>query len=172
MRSLHGRSIGRSAGTTSGECVNAVAPGPQEGLNPTLANLRRDENSRRRGVLQERGGQAGYLDKALWLQGEIMKKYPEHRAGDLYQQAMLEKRMKRYDDALRDLDESLALGSTDQDRISRLLDRAEIIEQRDGASAGLASYREVERIASDAGHDAANEARKRADRIEELLSTR
>ena len=116
--------------------------------------------------------QSGNLDKALWLHGEIMKKFPEHRGGDLHLLAMLEKRMKKLDDAMDHFDESVELASTDQDRMSRLLSRAELVHERDGDSAGLEAYRDVERQARAAGIEPADEAGKRADRIEERLATR
>jgi len=116
--------------------------------------------------------QSGYLDKALWLHGEIMKKFPEHRGGDLQLLAMLEKRMKKYDEAMQHFNESLELAKTDQDRVSRLLSRAELIHERDGDSAGLEAYREVERSAKAAGIETAGEAGKRANSIEERLTTR
>ena|SRR5688572_19359415 len=114
--------------------------------------------------------QSGNLDKALWLHGEIMKKFPEHRGGDLHSLAMLEKRMKKFDDAMHHFDESVELASTDQDRMSRLLSRAELVQERDGDSAGLEAYRQVERLARAAGIELADEAGKRADRIEERLA--
>ena len=86
--------------------------------------------------------------------------------------AMLEKRMKKHDDAMRHFDESVELAATDQDRVSRLLSRAELVHERDGDSAGLEAYREVERLARAAGIELADEAGKRADRIEERLGTR
>ncbi len=116
--------------------------------------------------------QSGYLDKALWLQGEIMEKFPEHRGGDLYRLATLENRMNKHDDAIRHLDESVRLATTDQERMTRLLYRAELVHQRDGDSAGLGAYREVERLARAAGVGNASEAGKRADRIEERLTRR
>jgi hypothetical protein len=116
--------------------------------------------------------QSGNLDKALWLQGEIMKRFPEHHGGDLHLLAMLEKRMKKNDDAMRHFNESVELASTDQERMTRLLSRAELVHERDGDSAGLKAYREVEREARAAGIELANEAGKRADRIEERLATR
>ncbi|HEY2979814.1 MAG TPA: hypothetical protein VGJ22_01425 [Anaerolineales bacterium] len=116
--------------------------------------------------------QSGYLDKALWLHGEIMKKFPEHRGGDLHLLAMLEKRMKKYDEAMQHFNESVELAKTEQDRMSRLLSRAELVHERDGDSAGLEAYREVERSAKAAGIEAGDEARKRADSIEERLATR
>jgi tetratricopeptide (TPR) repeat protein len=116
--------------------------------------------------------QSGNLDKALWLHGEIMTKFPEHRGGDLHLLAMLEKRMKKHDDAMHHFDESVELAATDQDRMSRLLSRAELVHERDGDSAGLEAYREVERLARAAGIESADEAGKRADRIEARLATR
>ncbi len=115
--------------------------------------------------------QSGYLDKALWMQDEIMKKFPEHRGGDLYQLGMLEKRMKKFDDATRHLDESVGLATTDPDRMKRLFGRAELVHERDGDRAGLEAYREVERLATAAGTGPAGEAGKRADSIEERLGT-
>ena len=114
--------------------------------------------------------QSGNLDKALWLHGEIMKKFPEHRGGDLHSLALLEKRMKKLDDAMHHFDESVELALTDQDRMGRLLSRAELVQERDGDSAGLEAYREVERLARAAGIELADEAGKRADRIEERLA--
>ena len=70
----------------------------------------------------------------------------------------------------QDRDESVELASTDQDRMSRLLSRAELVQERDGDSAGLDAYREVERLARAAGIELADEAGKRADRIEERLA--
>ena len=116
--------------------------------------------------------QSGNLDKALWLQQEIMKKFPEHRGGDLHLLALLEKRMKKQDDALQHFNESVDLAVTDQERINRLLSRAELVQELNGDSAGLEAYREVERLAKAAGIEAADEARKRADRIEERSAAR
>lgn len=116
--------------------------------------------------------QSGNLDKALWLQQEIMKKFPEHRGGDLHLLALLEKRMKKHDDALQHFNESVDLAVTDQERINRLLSRAELVHELNGDSAGLEAYREVERLAKAAGIESADEARKRADRIEERAAAR
>jgi len=116
--------------------------------------------------------QSGNLDKALWLHGEIMKKFPEHRGGDLHLLALLEKRMKKLDDAMNHFNESVDLASTDQDRMKRLLSRAELVQERDGDAAGLEAYRELERLARAAGVELADEAGKRADRIEERLANR
>ena len=116
--------------------------------------------------------QSGNLDKALWLQQEIMKKFPEHRGGDLHLLALLEKRMKKQDDALQHFNESVDLAVTDQERINRLLSRAELVHELNGDSAGLEAYREVERLAKAAGIESADEARKRADRIEQRAAAR
>src|SRR4030095_11877884 len=67
--------------------------------------------------------QSGYLNKALWLHGEIMKKFPEHRGGDLQLLAMLEKRMKKYDEAMQHFNESVDLAKNDRARMRRLLSR-------------------------------------------------
>jgi hypothetical protein len=53
-----------------------------------------------------------------------------------------------------------------------MLSRAELVHERDGDSAGLEAYRELERLAKAAGIEPADEAGKRADRIEERLATR
>ena len=121
---------------------------------------------RARSAFQE----SGNLDKALWLQGEIMKKYPEHRGGDLYLLGKLEQRMKKHDDAMRHFDESVGLATTDQERVSRMLSRAELVHEREGDSAGRDAYREVESLARTAGIESADEVGKRADRIEERLA--
>ncbi len=117
--------------------------------------------------------QAGYGEKALWLQGEIMKKYPDHRGSDLYSLAMLEKRLRKLDDALRHINESMELATTDQDQMNRMFYRAYLIHQRDGDDAGLEAYREVQRLAGAAGIEKpANVAGKRADEIETRLAAR
>jgi tetratricopeptide (TPR) repeat protein len=114
---------------------------------------------------------AGYGEKALWLQGEIMGKFPERRGEDLYALAMLEKQSRNYDDAIRHMDESLELAPTDQDRMHRLFYRAYLIHQRDGDAAGLDVYREVERLAGAAGIDEpARVAAQRAGEIEKRLA--
>ncbi len=114
---------------------------------------------------------AGYGEKALWLQGEIMSRYPEHRGADLYGLAMMEKQLRKFDDAMRHIEESIELASRDQDRMNRMFYRAYLIHQRDGDEAGLAAYREVERVATTAGiRTPAEEAGKRAKQIEERLA--
>ena len=115
--------------------------------------------------------ESGYLDKALWLQQEIMKKFPEHRGADLHILSMMERRMKNYDSALRHIDGSLRLAATDKDRINRLYYRAELVHEIDGDRAGLEAYREVQSQAAAVGiGPITHAARKRADRIEERLS--
>ena len=117
--------------------------------------------------------QAGYGEKALWLHGEIMKRYPEHRGQDLYSLAMLERKLKKYDEALGHIEESVELARTDQDRLNRLFYRAYLIHQRDGDAAGLDAYREVERQSTAAGIDVpGKEAGNRAGEIEARLASR
>lgn len=117
--------------------------------------------------------EAGYREKALWLHGEIMRKFPEQRSEDAYMLAMLEKQMRKYDDALRHIGESIDLSRTAQERLNRMFYRAYLIHERDGDAAGLEAYREVERAGRAAGVQfPSNEAAKRAGEIEERLASR
>ncbi len=114
---------------------------------------------------------SGYLDKALWLQEEIMKKFPEHHAGDLHILSIMKRRMKKYDEALKHIDESVHRANTDDERLNRLFFRAELINEIHGDEAGLEAYREVQKKATQVGMGTIiHSARKRADRIQARLS--
>lgn len=116
---------------------------------------------------------AGYGEKALWVQNEMLKRYPESRGEDLYSLAMLEKRLRRIDDAFRSISESVDLATTVQTRMNRMFYRAYLIHERDGDAAGLAAYREVEQTARAAGiSNPADEAGRRANEIEERVARR
>ena len=116
---------------------------------------------------------AGYREKALWLQDEMMKKFPENRGADLYSRAMLERKLRKYDDALRDIAESIDLAGNDTDRMNRMFYQAYLIHQRHGDAAGLEAYREVERLSRSVDYAVTgDEAAKRADQIESSLAQR
>ncbi|MBI4604230.1 MAG: hypothetical protein HY721_19905 [Planctomycetes bacterium] len=129
----------------------------------------RDLMKKARGAFLE----AGYGEKALWLQDEIMKKSPESRGAELYSLAMLEKRLRKTEDALRHINESVELATTDQDRMNRMFYRAYLLHQRDGEEVGLQAYREVERLSKAVGYAVTrDEAGKRAAEIEARLAGR
>jgi hypothetical protein len=116
---------------------------------------------------------AGYGDKALWLQGQMMEKFPDPTGQDLFSLSMLKKQLRKFDDALRDIEESVALAPSEQHRLNRLFYRAFLIHTRDGDEAGLEAYREVERLAMERGGGyPADDARKRAAEIEGRLAAR
>lgn len=116
---------------------------------------------------------AGYGDKALWLHGEMMEKFPDPTGQDLFSLSMLEKQLRKFDDALRHINESLEIAPSEQHRMNRLFYRAFLIHTRDGDEAGLEAYREVERLAmARGGGYPADDARKRAEEIEGRLAAR
>ncbi|MGI8604191.1 MAG: hypothetical protein ACR2OZ_14540 [Verrucomicrobiales bacterium] len=111
---------------------------------------------------------AGYMDKAFWVQNEILKSFPQERAKDLFDLAMMEKEARRMDDAINHAAESASLASNPEDRLWRLLYRAWFIELRDGPEASLAAYRDVETMIDTAGHRERPLGERARNRIAEL----
>ena len=88
---------------------------------------------------------AGYRDKASWVQSQLMERYPERVADDAYKMALMLKQEKRYDEALEFIDQAAGAASNDVERLWRLSYRAFLIQQRDGNTAGVDAFRELER---------------------------
>ncbi|MEM7231933.1 MAG: hypothetical protein AAF517_07155 [Planctomycetota bacterium] len=107
---------------------------------------------------------AGYREKAMWLHEEIMKKFPEKRGDDLYRLALLKKQIRKFDEAIGHINESLDLAESNQDRVNRMFYRAYLIHQRDGDPAGLVAYRDVAKQAAAIGYRS-EEATRRANQI-------
>ena len=55
---------------------------------------------------------AGYKDKSLWVQDEMMKAFPGHQAEDIMEQAKLEKEAGRLDKAIEHAAEAAALANS------------------------------------------------------------
>jgi tetratricopeptide (TPR) repeat protein len=89
---------------------------------------------------------AGYSERAIDFQKELIEQFPEHRADDLATLSTLEKESKKYDDAIAHLSESIDLTVDTESRLWRMMYRAWYVQLRDGDAAGLDAYRELDRV--------------------------
>lgn len=85
---------------------------------------------------------AGYHEKAIWAQEELIRIYPQNKGEALMDLAKLEMSAGRYSDAIGHAEESAANDSTTQ-RYWSLLYAAYYTELEHGAQAGLDYYRKV-----------------------------
>ena len=93
---------------------------------------------------------AGYIDKAIWAQKEMMRIYPESRATDLMTLSRMEKNSGRYGTAAQHAEEAATLDKT-SNRYWDLLYAACYTQLDQGPQAGLDYYRTVQRQIIDAG---------------------
>ncbi|HYF33736.1 MAG TPA: hypothetical protein VD994_00490, partial [Prosthecobacter sp.] len=82
---------------------------------------------------------AGYKDKAFWVHEEMMKTFPKHQAGDLWEQAQLEKEAGLYDRAVDHAAQAAELAPNPEERLWRRLYWAWYVQLRDGSTAGIAA---------------------------------
>jgi tetratricopeptide (TPR) repeat protein len=111
--------------------------------------------------------QAGYRDKAIWAQEELLRIHPETRAEDLMTLAALEKDVGRYDDAARHAAESAALHE-DSQRYWNLLYAAWYTQLGKGNPAGLDAYRNVQRQIEAAGYRDSKLGQRAQEKIREI----
>lgn len=104
----------------------------------------------------------GYTEKAVWLKEQMLEQFPESRGDLLYDLALFNKQLDRYDQAIAQVSESAELAPTDERRMWRLLYRAYLVSQRDGNQAAIPLYAEIEKSALAAGASGpAREARQK-----------
>ncbi|MGJ8695871.1 MAG: hypothetical protein ACSHYF_06095 [Verrucomicrobiaceae bacterium] len=94
--------------------------------------------------------QAGNLDKAIAIQGELMEIYPENKAGDLMTLADLQKQAGKYQEAAESARESAGLAN-DNSKYWNLLYGAWYTQLGDGLDAGLAAHQELQKQAITGG---------------------
>lgn len=87
---------------------------------------------------------AGYKDKAFWVQDEMIKRYPQFAANDLWEQAQLEKEAGLYDAAVRHAAQAAELTANIEERLWRRLYWAYYVEVSNGTAAGIAAYLQVQ----------------------------
>lgn len=110
---------------------------------------------------------AGYSDKALWVQEEILKHFPEHRSDDLWTLANMEKKSRRYADAAVHAAESAKLLTNDE-KYWRLLYAAWYAQLAHGDEAGLAYYRDVQGQIVGAGYGDEKIGLRAQEKIDEI----
>lgn len=94
---------------------------------------------------------AGYPDKAMWVQEEMIANFPENRFNDLFVLGQMKKSANRYDDAIAHVEEAMELAPTPEDRAWKQLYWAWYHQLRDGNEAGLAMYQQVAEDVAAAG---------------------
>lgn len=115
---------------------------------------------------------AGYGDKAIWAQEELMRIYPERRTQDLMTLARLEKDAGRFESAATHAAEAGALDQT-SNRYWNLLYAAWYTELDQGPQASLDYYRNVQQQIVQAGygeHALGVRAQEKIDELERRLA--
>ena len=123
-----------------------------------------------RGILERARNafnRAGYADKAIWVQEEMIRIHPENRGRDLMQLARMERNSGRMGDAIRHAEESAA-AHNDSDRYWSLLYAAWYTQLANGEQAGLDYYRNVQQQIIQAGHGDGRLGDRAAEEIEEI----
>ena len=115
---------------------------------------------------------AGYMDKAIWAQEELIKNAGQPRSQDLSTLANLEKMNGQYEEAAQHVDEAADMleGS---DRLWKRLYWAWYTQLGEGNDAGVTAYREVEKEIIASGyrdHRLGEQVRKKIAEIERLQS--
>ena len=112
---------------------------------------------------------AGYGARAVDVQKSLLADYPvEDRDAELRTLGNLEKRIKRYEDAIAHMDEAAQATGDTQQRLVALAYRAWYIELGRGPEAGLAANREVHQFAQEVGMDEYNVAKNVQQHVERL----
>ena len=89
----------------------------------------------------------------IWVQELMMENFPEGRVNDLQRLAAMKKEAGMLDDAISHSAESADLDTNGQSKLWTRLYWAWYNQLRDGPSAGLDAYREVQQEIIDAGFD-------------------
>jgi tetratricopeptide (TPR) repeat protein len=94
---------------------------------------------------------AGYHDKAIWAQNELMTNLGERRTTDVAALAQLEKDAGRLDDAIAHAAEAAEIATGPQQALWNKMYWAWYNQLRDGDQAGLDAYRQVQQEIIDGG---------------------
>ena len=95
---------------------------------------------------------AGYEDKAVWAQKELLRNLGDARQpSDVMTLAQMEKNLGNYDDAIKHAAEAADISTNTQERLWNRMYWAWFNQLRDGDEAGLSAYREVQREIDAAG---------------------
>jgi tetratricopeptide (TPR) repeat protein len=94
---------------------------------------------------------AGYLDKAIWVQGEMMKAFPTHPSDDLMDLAKLEKDAGRYDDAIDHALKAAEAAPSAEEALWWKLYWAWFVQIRDGNQAGISAVQQVQQEITSSG---------------------
>ena len=111
---------------------------------------------------------SGYVDQAIDVLKQLIEKFPERQERDYSILATMEKNAERYDDAIEHLEASIERTADKQTRLWRLMYRAWYVHLRDGDAAGLAAYREVDRIRESLGVNIEKMKKRLAEKINVL----
>ena len=111
---------------------------------------------------------AGYTDKAIWAQEELIKNLGERRDGDVLALAQLEKDAGRLDDAITHAAEAAELATEPSQALWHRMYWAWYNQLRDGDQAGLNAYRQVQQQIADAGYAEERIGQRVAEKIEEI----
>lgn len=123
-----------------------------------------------RGILERARSafnRAGYQDKSLWVQEELMRIYPENRTGDLRTLARMKKGMGRFDEATKHFEEAATRDQSSQ-RYWDLMYAAWYTELDKGPQAGLDYLRTVQQQIVDAGFGEQKLGTRAQEKIDEL----
>ncbi len=130
----------------------------------------RDIMSRARRAFQK----AGYMDKAYWVQEEMISHFPENNFDDLFTLAQMMKSASRFDEAISHLEGAIEVAPTEEDRMWKRVYWAWYHQLRDGNQAGLEAYREVQREVAAGGVTnprLGERVQEKIDEIEAILAT-
>lgn len=123
-----------------------------------------------RGILERARSafnRAGYRDKSLWVQEELMRIYPENRTDDLRTLARMKKGMGRYDEATKHFEEAANRDQSSQ-RYWDLLYAAWYTELDQGPQVGLDYLRTVQQQIVEAGYGEQKLGTRAQEKIDEL----
>ena len=112
---------------------------------------------------------AGYGAMAMELQERILRDYQlDDRHRELMTLARYNKEVKRYDEAIRQLDAAAEAATTSKEKLVAHSYRSWYTELGQGAAAGLAAYRQAEQYAAELGMSDDIATTKIRDKIDQL----
>ena len=115
---------------------------------------------------------AGYHDKAIWAQNELMANLGERRSADVAALAQLEKDAGRLDDAIAHAAEAAEIAAEPQQVLWNRMYWAWYNQLRDGDQAGLDAYRQVQQEIISGGFADGKLGQRVSDKIEEIELSR
>ncbi len=117
---------------------------------------------------------AGYGAMAMELQERILRDYQlDDRHRELMTLARYNKEVKRYDEAIRQLDAAAEAATSSKEKLVAHSYRSWYTELGQGAAAGLAAYRQAEQYAAELGMSediAATKIRKKIEQLQKIVA--